>query len=270
MGNPKSHVDGYRDSGNVIKNAGTRTQAKADKKLTEALQVVDQKTEVLSMICNGRTIQETAAYLEVSTTKIRSLISELLASRHEAIADHAEYVYDVNYMRLEHLFGKAMVAAFDRKAKDGTLLPPSVSWANLALSFIKEQNRMSELQSRNHVKPPDENDPAKPNVHIYARTIVAGDEMFKVAQESMEDVFMDKHKHRLTATGEDEVGPEELLLMQLDNPVGKSEEVVVGTAYPVTDGVVTDKVASLTNNFSKLEQKINSLSQKDDDEHGES
>lgn len=279
MGNPKSYIDGYRKSGQVLKNAarsGNRTQTKADKKLESALQAVNEKATVLDMICNGRTIQDTAIRLDIKPTKVRSLISELLESRQELIADHAEYVYNVNFLRLEHLFGKAMTAAFEQYDKDEVLRPPNSHWANLALSFIKEQNRMAEFQSRAR-SPLDKDDPSKANVHIYAQTIVAGDDMFKVAHENLKDVFMDKHGHRLTAPGEEGVSPDELLLMQLDNPVDKDKggDIVAGTAHPVAgdnsnDDIITKNVSKLEDRFSKLEQKIEALPVEVVDENGQS
>ena len=232
-----------------------RSQKKADDNLTEAAIAIVQEDTIMNMIHNGKTIQDTAYKMGVSTGHVRKLLSNILAVHQESMAEHAEYVYNINYLRLERLYNAAVEPVLDAMGKQMIILDNDRKCLQLALNMIKEQNRMSEFQLR-YCSPQgidDKNDPTKPTINVLSQTIIAGDEMFKQAQASMSNDFMDKHKHHLGAPGAGDVTPDEMLVMELSSP----QEIYSDSPPSVdNDEVLIDPVLELEEEYNDWIDKL--------------
>ena len=242
-----------------------RTQRKKDDVLVDELLEVTTQSQVLDMVRNGRSLLTIAQRLSISPTAVRKAISAALASHQEAVSEHAEYVYNVNYLRLEGLFSKAMEAAFgfpgySDKGKKNEVPPGDRErqWSQFALNVLKEQNKMAEIQLK-YLSPAgkDRDKGRGGKTEIYAPTIVAGDSMFKTAQSQLSDSFMEAHGHRLGPQDDGDINVEEILLMDLQPPEHITVEAIpVVPDAPVSGEVLSDKVRDIEENFECLQEKI--------------
>jgi hypothetical protein len=197
---------------------------------------------ILTAITNGKSILEIAQNLDWSTTNVRGRISQLVEAYRDTSADHAEFIYNVNHMRLEKMFSESMEAAFSGNFRD----KESRGWAQLALNIIKEQNRMSETQLK-HLNSNDDDDGSGKNV-TNNLTIVSGDEMFKMAQEAM------SQQNKLEYGGN---------IPQIGAPDGTSqEEMLSALIAPFNPDHVQDEmslpvVTDIEKKIEKLEKELN-------------
>lgn len=237
-----------------------RTQRKKDDRLVDELLEVTTQSQVLDMVRNGRSLVASAQLLSISPTEVRKAVSTALAAHQESVSDHAEYVYNVNYLRLESLYSNAMNAAFDessysdKKKEDDVLGDRERQWAQFALNVLKEQNKMAETQLR-YLGPSSskDKDKGKGKTEIYAPTIVAGGDLFRLAQGHLSDSFMEAHGHRLGPKDEGDLNAEDVLLMELNPPESSTVDPV--PAAPSED-VLSDKVRDIEKNFERLEEKL--------------
>ena len=240
-----------------------RTQRKKDDALVDELLEVTTQSQVLDMVRNGRSLLAIAQRLSISPTEVRKSISAALASHQEAVSEHAEYVYNVNYLRLEGLFSKAMEAAFGFPTyaeKDKKEDPPGDrerQWSQFALNVLKEQNKMAEAQLKYLSPAGKDKDKRGGKTEIYAPTIVAGDSLFKTAQSQLSDSFMEAHGHRLGPQDDGDLNVEEVLLMDLHPPEHITVEAIpVVSDAPVSENVLSDKVRDIEENFERLQGKL--------------
>jgi len=244
-----------------------RTQRKKDDVLIDELAEITVQSQVLDMLRNGRSIMSIGQRLSISPTEVRKAISSALAAHQESVSEHAEYVYNVNYLRLEGLFSQAMEAAFgfptyaDKGDKD-VAIPPSDrerQWSQFALNVLKEQNKMAETQLK-YLSPvgkhKDKGRGAK--TEIYAPTIIAGDSLFQTAQSNLSDSFMDAHGHRLGPQDDGDLNVEEVLLMELHPPdhISPSTSPVESQVVPSVEAVLSDNVRGIEENLGRLQEHI--------------
>lgn len=241
--------------------ANTITQRKKDEKLITAFTSMEKEIIILDMIRDGGTIHEAARVMGMSTTDVRKLLSSVIAEHQQSLADHAEYVYEVNNIRLENLYRKSMTAAFRGRDAEGLMLDSDRQWAQLALNIIKEQNRMAETRYKTMLGHSTDEDKSKAGntVNVFAPTLVAGDDMFQVAQNSMSDDFMERHKHRLGPQDEEDLHPDDLLVMNLTTP-GEDPPP------PPGDANLTEGVVSLEEKLNILEEKLKGMTGGERDE----
>ncbi len=239
------------ENGELIGGPTTRTQKKKDEVLIADIIKTTQDVVILDMICSGRSIHDTADELEITPTQVRGLLSEMLETYHDAVADHVEMVYYVNHLRLEHLYARAMDAAFSTINKQGILLEGNRQWAQLALNIIKEQNRMAEVHgTKDRSLKKEDSLLDRANIHIHQPTIIAKDDMYALAQKQLGDSFMERHGHRIGDKQVDELTSEDLITMQLENPDQDS-------SFPDVSELLVDKVASISDKIQDLEEKLN-------------
>lgn len=231
--------------------------------LVDELLEVTIQSQVLDLVRNGRSLLTIAELLQISSTEVRKVISEALAAHQESVSDHAEYVYNINYLRLEGLFSKAMEAAFadssysDKGKEDDKPGDRERQWAQFGLNVLKEQNKMAETQLK-YLSPAgkDKDKGRGGKTEIYAPTIVAGDNLFQKAQGHLSNSFMEAHGHRLGPKDDGDLDVEDVLLMELNPPQHIEATSLVSAAEVKPEEVLSDKVRGIEKNFEKLQEKL--------------
>lgn len=157
---------------------------------------------MLAQAAAGQPLHRIAADNNMSPKEVRKILSAAISTYNAGADEHAEYVYLVNYLRLENMLEQSMDAAFGSDLRSET----ERRWGQLALNIIKEQNAMAANQLK--WAAPDTEEKNSSVTNIYAPTIVAGDDMFYTAQKSLNERgkdFFSEHAGKLPGALEGEV-----------------------------------------------------------------
>lgn len=163
--------------------------------IVEQLEETVEKTQMVMLALQGRQPMQIAKELGVSRKTVTMVLSEALADVSEMMLEQVERLQLINLLRMERLLDAVMPHALggqpdlslDPDGTLGILTPPDRAFVGEARQIIKlEQDWLDQLYTMRAKNP--SNDPKR-----LEQTMLAHDELYDLAQENMEQEWMDEY-----------------------------------------------------------------------------